>query len=770
MVLPTENTQIDKEQCSYSYDTPLSPGGIYISLSSFKTYGAEFLSLDKDSNLFLHIQDTWHYSPDNTTSFGVNRRVSLFNRNSEEETELAFDYNSTQDPLTTEDIINKGIERDVAETLVAVLSHQNREKAAVSDSIGDGQIRESRYSKTLEQIENPPRIGPYGWACAECGNTENLWMHLADGFIGCGRKLYGIPTSGCKDGREGAAVRHWEEDPAGRPLAVKLGTITPSGADVYSYAEDDMVIDSELKRHLQHFGINCDTMQATEATMADAEATLNKEFDWSANDDEKDGTPVCEEGFVGLKNLGNTCYINSVIQLISRVTPFARLYLQRKDTDLGQLLIALLGPRYHRQRNWVLQYLGDEYVEAFLKEHPSVYISPKRFRKRATENHKEFKKSQQQDADEFLRYLLESLVDSKALEPIIFNVETQIQRLDNGAVRRSKEEDRVLSLQVPRPSSHSSESAKRSRTEEEPSTYTVEQLLKGWKTLGETTVWDSNEGNVKCHFTRALSTFPAYLFVQIGRFYITDDWKAAKNVARVDMPLELDLSSIQAQELSPDIPIWMDDSIDTDHPLLGVLIDYGFPRERALQAIKAEASRPNRDSGTELEFAVDWCVSHANDPTPMNDSSSSPDIPAAAIEMICSMGFTDLHAKVALIEKQGDVAAATDWLLTEGMSLDDGQLLAKLEQSNVEQNTDEMKDDKYEGETGYEMIGFAVHAGSGCGSGHYIAYIRDKDSWVRINDERCMRIANAPTETGYLYLYRRRAEEDWRSLVSEASY
>lgn len=39
---------------------------------------------------------------------------------------------------------------------------------------------------------------------------------------------------------------------------VKLGTITPSGADVYSYApdEDDMVQDLKLAAHLAHWGIN----------------------------------------------------------------------------------------------------------------------------------------------------------------------------------------------------------------------------------------------------------------------------------------------------------------------------------------------------------------------------------------------------------------------------------------------------------------------------------------------------------------------------------
>ena len=49
-------------------------------------------------------------------------------------------------------------------------------------------------------------------------------------------------------------MEHW--DAKHYPLAVKLGTITPDGADVYSYDEDEMVEDPELPKHLAHFGIN----------------------------------------------------------------------------------------------------------------------------------------------------------------------------------------------------------------------------------------------------------------------------------------------------------------------------------------------------------------------------------------------------------------------------------------------------------------------------------------------------------------------------------
>ena len=53
-------------------------------------------------------------------------------------------------------------------------------------------------------------------------------------------------------------MRHFEATGGKYPLVVKLGTITPAGADVFSYAPDegDMVTDPHLARHLAHWGID----------------------------------------------------------------------------------------------------------------------------------------------------------------------------------------------------------------------------------------------------------------------------------------------------------------------------------------------------------------------------------------------------------------------------------------------------------------------------------------------------------------------------------
>ena len=59
---------------------------------------------------------------------------------------------------------------------------------------------------------------------------------------------------------------------------VKLGTITPTGADVYSYAEDedDLVSDPQLAAHLAHWGINTQAMSKTEKSMTELQIAANE--------------------------------------------------------------------------------------------------------------------------------------------------------------------------------------------------------------------------------------------------------------------------------------------------------------------------------------------------------------------------------------------------------------------------------------------------------------------------------------------------------------
>ena len=156
-----------------------------------------------------------------------------------------------------------------------------------------------------------------GWKCDKCDLTTNLWLNLTDGAILCGRRFF--------DGSGGNnhAVDYYAETKY--PLAVKLGTITPEGADVFSYAEDDMVIDPKLSDHLAHWGINLTKMTKTEKTMIELEIDLNQKMEYDTiQESGSQLTPMFGPGFTGIHNLGNSCYMNSVMQVLFTVPDFVK--------------------------------------------------------------------------------------------------------------------------------------------------------------------------------------------------------------------------------------------------------------------------------------------------------------------------------------------------------------------------------------------------------------------------------------------------------------
>lgn len=59
--VPGTYDKVHKEECTFSFDTPLSSGGLYVNLFTWQSYGEKYVLLDHQrtgNRLYLHQQ--WH--------------------------------------------------------------------------------------------------------------------------------------------------------------------------------------------------------------------------------------------------------------------------------------------------------------------------------------------------------------------------------------------------------------------------------------------------------------------------------------------------------------------------------------------------------------------------------------------------------------------------------------------------------------------------------------------------------------------------------------
>ena len=298
--------------------------------------------------------------------------------------------------------------------------------------------------------------------CSMCDLNENLWLCLTCGNLGCGRQQFG--------GIGGNSHGLTHTDTTGHPVAVKLGSLTADGnADIYCYSCNEERTDPELVAHLAHWGIDLAGRQKTEKSLTEQQIEQNLRWEFSmTNEEGKELKPMFGSGMTGLKNLGNSCYLASVVQSLFSMPEFAERYNRPKEeapntntpaedieTQLRKMADGLLSGRYSHPDT-------DVFASEETTEHPHQRgLAPAMLKHLVGRGHEEFSTMRQQDAFEFLLHLLKLVSRSQQaakaqykdvsdpVDAFRFVMEQKLQCLSCKKVRYRQDEMENISVAVP---------------------------------------------------------------------------------------------------------------------------------------------------------------------------------------------------------------------------------------------------------------------------------------------------------------------------------
>lgn len=605
--------------------------------------------------------------------------------------------------------------------------------------------------------------------CSSCDLKENLWICLHCGNIGCGRQQFGgVPGNS-------HAVKHHDEKST-HHIAVKLGSLTVDNADIYCYSCDDEIKVPNIGQLLKTFGI--DIMQSTKTEKNLTELQIEQNIKWDFNMDSKDGQalqPVFGKGLTGFKNLGNTCYMASVLQLLFSIDSIQEAFL---NGDQGMPLDKILG-NYQPWKDLETQMfkIGDGLFSGRYsipdetttdKIHYQKGIKPSGFKSLVGEGHEEFSTMLQQDAFEFWGYLTDKLergkvngkLEESPLKFLKYVTENKLKCTHCNGVRITKDLAESVTLPIEEVKNNSDQN----ELQYEPTTLSKSFQL--WQSAEKIEYQcpkcQSKETAIK---SVGFKTFPNYLVINPQRVKL-ENWVPTKVTVPIQLEEELNLSELLSNGIAPDEEELPEDDtaqakeFEYNQPALQSLLEMGFPENRAMKALY-------NTGNSNAEAAMSWLFEHMEDPdidAPLVISEGKPpgnEPNPDSMEMMLAMGLNSKLSKKALILFNGNVEQSIEWVFSHPD--DDGELSTAESPKSSMDIISELENNEDSKNGTYKVIGVVCHKGTSSHSGHYVAFIKKningESKWVLFNDEKVVltddNTLKEIEKSAYFYLYKK---------------
>lgn len=590
-----------------------------------------------------------------------------------------------------------------------------------------------------------------GVQCKDCFLTRNLWLCLHCGNVGCGREQVGIEG-------HSHALAHYEDNRM-HSLAVKLGSLSATTNDVYCYScDEDVRFPDNNQLHdilLNLYHIDLSSIgQAKEKTLTELQVEQNLQWDFRMTDSQGKDLILLPNGSkygLGLQNLGNSCYMNSVLQLLFHDKEWAQSLIE----EYGGVEFPrdIMYPSTNLRCQWIKLY------RAMVLE-PEMYpngIRPTTFKRCISQGNKEFESQRQQDAMEFFTFIMDRVKSVNKMTQFI--LVDKLKCIKCGKVKYIEQISNSIQVSLPEDLSVRDINL-------------TEQLNHYFEDNAEDIQFDcpSCKETVKGIKQLSMSSGPDLLVLNVMRMQIDrSNWTVKKTSDPIRYDSTIFLNSYVTKHDPNEIILEEPEEEETDSTsefiphenVLLQLMEMGFSKNACRKALYYTGNLP------EGEVAMQWLFEHIEDPdinNPLviknkNNNNSDHDsmYEEKAKEMI-EMGFEYSICLKALKINKGDISSSIEWVFSHPDGVENSDIKSDTTEP-IKKQKDEHCGHEEMNNVKYNLLDVVCHKGNSVQSGHYVEFHRDSidQPWVLYNDEKMVQVDTEDEikKNGYIYVYKR---------------